>query len=136
MRNKIVLLLLLFGGLAFTEEVAPRNTTVIIKEIKEELNQLKTINENNKLIIEQRDNNINSLNEEVKNLIINLDKTVNDLSEANSNIIKQNERIRIQKKWLIMLTSILGVLTIAHFVILFIKLKFNIKLPYWLNTIL
>lgn len=136
MRNKIVLLLLLFGGLVFAEETTPRSTTVIIKEIREELNQLKTINENDKLIIEQRDNNINSLNEEVKNLTINLDKSVNDLSEANANIIKQNERIKLQRKWLIILASILGVFTIAHFIILFIKLKFNIKLPYWLNTIL
>lgn len=75
-------------------------------------------------------------NEEIISLKESVRASVADLSDANEQIIRQNEQIKVKNKWLIIVCSILGLFFIAHIVIFIIGLKWNIKLPYWLNALI
>lgn len=135
MKTKAFTLLFLLSSCLFAQE-APRSSKVILGELRDQLTELKQINTERQNIIDEQSGTIDNLNAQIQSLITSLDKSVSDLTTANENIIKQNEKIKAQRKWLIILIVIFGAFAIAHFVILFLKVKYKINLPYWLNSLI
>lgn len=133
MKKFIILLLICFP--LFAQE-KPRSTSVILEDLRTQITELNKINEERENSILEKENTINELNTKTEELLTKIDASVKDLSAANETIIQQNQKLKTQRKWLIVLASILGAFAIAHFVILFVKLKWKISLPYWLNTLI
>ena len=100
-----------------------------IIKIQERVNELEST-------VVLRENDIKKLQEDVDRLVVQIDRDTEEIAEKGQKIIEQNEKLRIQRKWLIILISMFATFVLAHIAILIIKLKWNIKLPYWLNTIL
>lgn len=136
--KKIFLILCLIFGMSslFAQGQAPRSTEVIVQELRDNylaqqsyIDQLKAINSD-------KDLTIDSLTEKITSITEKLDFTMKESAEANETIIRNNETIKIKNKWLTIFVSILAGFLILHIVILILKLKFNITLPYWLNTLI
>ncbi len=100
-----------------------------IIKIQERVNELEST-------VVLREDDIKKLQEDVDRLVIQVDKDTEEIAEKGQKIIEQNEKLKIQRKWLIILISMFATFILAHIAILIIKLKWNIKLPYWLNAII
>ncbi len=135
--KKIGLFLLgcLFCGQLFAQD-APRSTSVIIQELRDNYQAMADYNEQLKNLNSDKDITIEELKFKVSDVSENLDKALKEDSEKTETIIKQNEDIKIKNKWLAIISSILGAFFILHVVLLILYFKFGIKLPYMLNTIL
>lgn len=137
MKKVLLILCLIFGiNFLFAQNQTPRSTEVIVQELRDNylaqqsyIDQLKAINSD-------KDLTIDSLTEKITSITERLDITMKESAEANETIIRNNETIKIKNKWLTIFVSILAGFLILHIVILILKLKFNITLPYWLNTLI
>lgn len=134
-RNKIAVLFLLICGALFAQD-KPRETKVILEDLRYQINELNEINNQREEALIEKENTIAELNDKTNKLLEEMNLSVKDLSKANETIIKQNQSLKTQRKWLIVLTAILGIFSLAHFVILYLKLRYKISLPYWLNALI
>lgn len=134
-RNKIAVLFLLICGALFAQD-KPRETKVILEDLRYQINELNEINNQREEALIEKENTIAELNDKTNKLLEEINLSVKDLSKANETIIKQNQSLKTQRKWLIVLTAILGIFSLAHFVILYLKLRYKISLPYWLNALI
>lgn len=115
---------------------AAKTSAQLISEIREQVADLTMLNEQLTLYNTQDKATIDDLQNRILSISENADKSLQDLSEANETIIRQDEKIRTQKKVLAFVSAVLGAFFLLHIVILILKLKLNITLPYWLNTLL
>lgn len=136
-KNKIIVLFMFMFmcGALFAQD-KPRDTKVILEDLKYQINELNEINSQREELLIEKENTITELNDKTNKLLEEIDLSVKDLSKANETIIKQNQSLKIQRKWLVILITILGVFALAHFVILYLKLRYKISLPYWLNALI
>lgn len=121
---------------AYAQDVAPRSTQVILQELQSTLQELRDLNTEQNNIIEDKLTTITELKEKNTQVTDKLKTILEEEAKANQLIVEQNTKLEMQKKWLIILSSILLGFVALHFVILALKLKFGISLPYWLNTLL
>lgn len=141
MRKTILLLaIILLPAFAMAQEETsqpqPRTTSEIMLELRTQIGELEHISDERAKAIESDKATIDELTQRVASISDSIDATISDLSKANETIITQSEKIRSQRSALAALSAFLGVLFLAHIVVLFLKVKLNITLPYWLNTIL
>lgn len=113
-----------------------RTTSEIMLELRTQIGELEHISEERAKAIESDKATIDELTQRVASISDSIDATISDLSKANETIITQSEKIRSQRSALAVLSALLGALFLAHVVVLLLKVKLNITLPYWLNTIL
>lgn len=113
-----------------------KTSTELISEIKSQVIELTALNEQLTTYNVQDKKTIEDLQNRITTISESADKSLADLSEANETIIRQDEKIKTQRKILAIISIILGIFFIAHIVILVLKLKCNITLPYWLNTLI
>jgi peptidoglycan hydrolase CwlO-like protein len=79
---------------------------------------------------------IEGLQEDVDRLITQIDRDTEEIAEKGQKIIEQNEKLKMQRKWLIICSGVFCLFFLVHMAVFFIALKWNIKLPYWLNAII
>lgn len=125
-----------FGQTSENEIKEPRTVAEIMQDIKNQVSELESLSDARLQIIENDKASIEKLSNENTTIKENLNSLLSELSEANETIIRQDEKIKIQRNILITISIILGLFFIVHIVILILKLKFNITLPYWLNTLI
>lgn len=113
-----------------------RTTSEIMLELRTQIGELEHISKERAKAIESDKATIDELTQRVASISDSIDATISDLSKANETIITQSEKIRSQRSALAVLSALLGALFLAHVVVLLLKVKLNITLPYWLNTIL
>lgn len=135
MKNKIIVLFMFICGALFAQD-KPRDTKVILEDLRYQINELNEINNQREELLIEKENTITELNDKTNKLLEEMNLTVKDLSKANETIIKQNQSLKIQRRWLVILAAVLGAFALAHFVILYLKLRYKISLPYWLNTLI
>lgn len=123
-------------AIAQDETVQPRTTSEIMLELRSQIGELEHISEERAKAIENDKATIDELTQRVASISDSIDATISDLSKANETIITQNEKIKSQRSALAILSVFLGALFLAHIAVLVLKVKLNITLPYWLNTIL
>ncbi len=119
-----------------TEGQTPRSTSIILQELRDNIKQQQDLILDKEQAINEHIETINQLQTENLKIAENLDKAIQQDAEKNQQIIEQNVKLKIQTKWLVVLSTILGLFFIGHFLILFLKLKWGITIPYWLNTLL
>lgn len=115
---------------------APRSTNVIIQDIKSNyekqrdyIDELRKINSDNKSTIDE-------LRIKVDDITNKWTDAIEEDSKKTIEIINLTTKNKSLIKWLTIAVSILGSLLLLHIVIAFLKIKWNITLPYWLNSIL
>lgn len=129
-------LLLPMLAIAQEETSQLRTTSEIMLELRTQIGVLEHISKERAKAIESDKATIDELTQRVASISDSIDATISDLSKANETIITQSEKIRSQRSALAVLSALLGALFLAHVVVLLLKVKLNITLPYWLNTIL
>lgn len=139
-KNSIIIFLLcILSTFIFSQSSSnsePRTVSEIMKDIREQVSELETLSESRLQIIESDKTNIEKLENENNSIKESLNGLLTELSNANETIIRQNERIKIQRSVLLTLTIILGLFFVLHIVVLVLNYKFGITLPYWLNSLL
>lgn len=136
MRKIISILLVSFCLIAAYSEEKPRTVPEIMADLKSYVSDLESLSDQRLQIIEDDKANIDALSKENDNIKASLNEVIIELSDANETIIRQDEKIKTLAKVLAIVSIVLGVFFVLHIVILILKLKLNITLPYWLNTLL
>lgn len=139
MKKFILILVSLFCFTVVAQEVQPQKEMTFEDyyiQAKESTAKIQTYVEEleNKTTLQEAD--IEKLQSNVKNLVGQVDEKVEQISEQGTKILQLYEKVKLQRKWLLILSSILGVLFVGHIILLLLKAKWNITIPYWLNTIL
>lgn len=131
-----IIMVLSFSSIVYAQTEAPRSTSVIIQELKDNykaqqiyIDELRSVNDSKDITIEE-------LQEKIVFTTNKMDEAIKDDAEKTTELIKANTKNKILIKWLITIISILGFFVIVHAAFVFLKLKFNIEVPYMLNTIL
>ncbi len=131
-----IIMVLSFSSIVCAQTEAPRSTSVIIQELKDNykaqqiyIDELRSVNDSKDITIEE-------LQEKIVFTTNKMDEAIKDDAEKTTELIKANTKNKILIKWLITIISILGFFVIVHAAFVFLKLKFNIEVPYMLNTIL
>lgn len=132
----VVLLMLLLCSFVSSQEEEPRPIAEIMQDIKNQVTELEALSEARLQVIENDKTNIEKLETENNNIKESLNGLLIELSNTNETIIRQSERIKIQRSILFTLTIILGAFFILHIVVLILNYKFKITLPYWLNALI
>lgn len=132
----VILLMLLLCSFVSSQEEEPRPIAEIMQDIKNQVTELEALSEARLQVIENDKTNIEKLETENNNIKESLNGLLTELSNANETIIRQSERIKIQRSILFALTIILGAFFILHIAVLILNYKFKITLPYWLNALI
>lgn len=102
---------------------------VQMSELKADITHLKETNDVQKL-------EIDSLKENNDYLRQSLDSCTNELEECSRNMIRVNLRMTTCKKIIIVLCSIYMLMALTKIVIMVLRIKLGITLPYWVNCLL
>lgn len=133
-------MLLLTGSLSSQEDTVEekpvRTCAEILQELRSNISAQEELIGIKDSIISSNVAVIEELHSESVKLAEELELSVQKEAEANKTIVSQNEKLRIKNKWLTILSLILTAFVLSHILILFLKAKWNITLPYWLNAIL
>jgi ABC-type lipoprotein release transport system permease subunit len=120
---------------AQTPEV-PRSTNVIIQDIKSNYEKQREYIETLRAINNDKESTIDELRIKVDDITNKWTAAIEEDSKKTIEIINLTTKNKSLIKWLTIAVSILGSLLLLHIVIAFLKIKWNITLPYWLNSIL
>jgi len=120
---------------AQTPEV-PRSTNVIIQDIKSNYEKQREYIETLRAINNDKESTIDELRIKVDDITNKWTAAIEEDSKKTIEIINLTTKNKSLIKWLTIAVSILGSLLLLHIVITFLKIKWNITLPYWLNSIL
>ena len=121
---------------AQTSAEAPRSTAVIVQELRDNYKAQQVYIEELRTLNNDKDVTIEELKEKVTITTEKMDKAIEEDAKKTTEIIKLTIKNKLLIKWLIIAVSILGGFFLLHIVILFLRVKWNIILPYWLNAIL
>lgn len=138
--KKIVLLLVsLFCFSAFAQDAEPQKEMTFedyYQQAKESTIKIQAYVEELEGKTALQASDIEKLQGDIAVLVTQVDEKVEQISDQAGKILELNTKLKMQRKWLAILSCILGVFFIGHIVLLFLKAKWNITIPYWLNTIL
>lgn len=139
MKKFFCILIVFFGINALAQEapqIEPRSSSVILQELRDNIQMMGEMISQKDSIIATNIETIEELQQKSIETAEKLEASIEREAEKNEKIIQQNNQLKLQRKQLIILSSILGFFVLLHIGILFIKVKWNIKLPYLLNTLL
>ena len=142
MKKFFCILILFFGINALAQEVPsqespqPRSSSVILQELRDNIQMMGEMISQKDSIIASNITTIEELQQKSIEAAEKLEASIEREAEDKETIIQQNNQLKLQRKQLIILSSILGFFVLLHIGILFLKIKWNIKLPYLLNTLL
>lgn len=115
---------------------APRSTNVIIQDIKSNYEKQREYIETLRAINNDKESTIDELRIKVDDITNKWTDAIEEDSKKTIEIINLTTKNKSLIKWLTIAVSILGGLLLLHIIIAFLKIKWNITLPYWLNSIL
>lgn len=139
MKKFFCFLIVFFGLNVFAQEspqIEPRSSSVILQELRDNIQMMGEMISQKDSIIAGNIATIEELQQKSIETAEKLEASIEREAEKNETIIQQNNQLKLQRKQLIILSSILGFFVLLHIGILFLKIKWNIKLPYLLNTLL
>lgn len=139
MKKFFCFLIVFFGLSVFAQEspqIEPRSSSVILQELRDNIQMMGEMISQKDSIIAGNIATIEELQQKSIETAEKLEASIEREAEKNEKIIQQNNQLKLQRKQLIILSSILGFFVLLHIGILFLKIKWNIKLPYLLNTLL
>lgn len=139
MKKFFCFLIVFFGLSVFAQEtpqIEPRSSSVILQELRDNIQMMGDMISQKDSIIAENITTIEVLQQKSIETAEKLEASIEREAEKNEKIIQQNNQLKLQRKQLIVLSSILGFFVLLHIGILFLKVKWNIKLPYLLNTLL
>ena len=137
MKKFLLIIAMLFSmSTVFAQSTQPRSTAVIVQELRDNYAAQQIYIEELKAIGADKDVTIEELREKVMVTSNKLDKSIADDAKKAAEIIKLETQKKLLIKWLTIAVSILGAFFLLHLVILFIRIKWNVVLPYWLNALL
>lgn len=121
---------------AQTSAEAPRSTAVIVQELRDNYKAQQVYIEELRATNSSKDVTIDELRTKVDDITNKWTDAIEEDSKKTTEIITLTTKNRLLIKWLIIAVAILGGFFLLHIVILFLRVKWNIILPYWLNAIL
>ena len=139
MKKFFCILIIFFGINVLAQEapqIEPRSSSVILQELRNNIQMMGEMISQKDSIIATDIEIIEKLQQKSIETAEKLEASIEREAEKNETIIQQNNQLKLQRKQLIILSSILGFFVLLHIGILFLKIKWNIKLPYLLNTLL
>ncbi len=139
MKKFFCFLIVFFGLSVFAQDapqIEPRSSSVILQELRDNIQTMGEMISQKDSIIAENITIIEVLQQKSIEAAEKLEASIEREAEKNEKIIQQNNQLKLQRKQLIILSSILGFFVLLHIGILFLKIKWNIKLPYLLNTLL
>ncbi len=137
MKKFFCILIAVFSLSVFAQEPSqPRSSSVILQELRDNIQMMKDKISEKDFFIASNIATIENLQQENIKITEDLEASIEREAEDKETIIQQNNQLKLQRKQLIILSSILGFFVLLHIGILFLKIKWNIKLPYLLNTLL
>lgn len=139
MKKFFCILIIFFGINVFAQEapqIEPRSSSVILQELRDNIQMQRDEISEKDSIIAGNIETIEELQQKSIKIAEDLEVSIEREAEKNEKIIQQNNQLKLQRKQLTILSSILGFFVLLHIGILFLKIKWNIKLPYLLNTLL
>jgi len=137
MKKFFCILIAFFSLSVFAQEPSqPRSSSVILQELRDNIQMMGEMISQKDSIIATNIETIEELQQKSIETTEKLEASIEREAEDKETIIQQNNQLKLQRKQLIILSSILGFFVLLHIGILFLKIKWNIKLPYLLNTLL
>ena len=139
MKKFFCILIIFFGINVLAQEapqIQPRSSSVILQELRDNIQTMGEMISQKDSIIAEDIAIIEELQQKSIETAEKLEASIEREAEKNEKIIQQNNQLKLQRKQLIVLSLILGFFILLHIGILFLKIKWNIKLPYLLNTLL
>lgn len=139
MKKFFCILIIFFGINVFAQEapqIEPRSSSVILQELRDNIQMQRDEISEKDSVIAGNIETIEELQQKSIKIAEDLEVSIEREAEKNEKIIQQNNQLKLQRKQLTILSSILGFFVLLHIGILFLKIKWNIKLPYLLNTLL
>ena len=139
MKKFFCILIIFFGINVLAQEapqIEPRSSSVILQELRDNIQTMGEMISQKDSIIAEDIAIIEELQQKSIETAEKLEASIEREAEKNEKIIQQNNQLKLQRKQLIVLSLILGFFILLHIGILFLKVKWNIKLPYLLNTLL
>jgi hypothetical protein len=115
---------------------APRSTAVIVQELRDNYKAQQVYIDELRATNSSKDVTIDELRVKVDDITNKWTDAIEEDSKKTTEIITLTTKNRLLIKWLIIAVAILGGFFLLHIVILFLRVKWNIILPYWLNAIL
>jgi len=131
MKNKILLLLLLISLPAFSQSISENN-----QKLKSQIQELRELNTQRELIIKEQASEIEGLDKKVYEYDQAFKEKLDEIDKQSETIFKQDLKIKSQNKKLIIFTIFFIIMILIKIVIMFLKWKYGIKLPYIINCIL
>lgn len=131
MKNKILLLLLLVSMPVFSQTISENN-----QRLRTQVQELKEINAQRELIIQEQASQIEGLDKKIYEYDQAFKAKLDEIDKQSETIFKQDLKIKSQNKKLTIITIFFIVMILIKAVIMFLKWKYGIKLPYIINCIL
>lgn len=131
MKNKILLLLLLISLPAFSQSISENN-----QKLKSQIQELRELNAQRELIIKEQVSEIEGLDKKIYEYDQAFKEKLDEIDKQSETIFKQDLKIKSQNKKLIIFTIFFIIMILIKIVIMFLKWKYGIKLPYIINCIL
>lgn len=131
MKNKILLLLLLVSMPVFSQTISENN-----QKLKTQVQELRELNAQRELIINEQASEIEGLDKKIYEYDQAFKEKLDEIDKQSETIFKQDLKIKSQNKKLIIFTIFFIIMILIKAVIMFLKWKYGIKLPYIINCIL
>lgn len=131
MKNKILLLLLLISLPVFSQTISENN-----QKLKSQVQELRELNAQRELIIKEQASEIEGLDKKIYEYDQAFKEKLDEIDKQSETIFKQDLKIKSQNKKLIIFTIFFIIMFLIKIVIMFLKWKYGIKLPYIINCIL
>lgn len=131
MKNKIILFLLLISSPVFSQSISQHTNS-----LKEKIATLQEINAQRESVIENQSLTIEELREDVKRYDNAFKERLEEIDELGQKVYEQDLKIKKQNKILFIMTIIFIIMIAIKVVVMFLKYKFGIKLPYIINCII
>ena len=131
MKNKILLLLLLISAPVFSQSISQH-----AENLKNQIQELKEINAQKELIIQDQTLTIEELEKKEAEYDAAMKSRIEEIDRLSQEMFKQEIKIKSLNKKLTIAVIIFVIMFLIKAVIMFLKWKYGIKLPYIINCIL
>ena len=126
-----VLIVLLLGTVVYTQTF-----TDYANKMRQEIQELKDINLQREEVINSQKEKISMQEDLIDESNKKVEEAIKESEKACTELIKQAEKIKRQNKILRIAFIVLVVKILGSAALLFIKYRYKIEIPYWLNVIL
>lgn len=131
MKNKILLLLLLVSLPVFSQSISQH-----AENLKNQIQELKEINAKKELIIQNQNLTIEDLIKQEIKYDAAMKTKIEEVDKLSQEVFKQELKIKSLNKKLTIAVVVFTIMVLIKAVIMFLKWKYGIKLPYIINCIL